>query len=658
MTTTTTAFDRVVGLVEAATGYPGRNGSWRCPAHDDSSPSLSISQGDGKVVLHCHAGCAVNDIVAALGLHMRDLFDTPTEKKNGKARIVAEYDYVDAEGQLVFQVVRMDPKSFRQRRPDGKGGWVWKLLRDTPRPLYRLPQVLEAVAAGTTVFVCEGEKDVHSLERAGEVATTNPGGAGKWRPEHAMTLDGAAEVVVVSDADEPGRAHALAVADSLTGRVGKLLVVEPAHGKDVSEHLGAGRTVDELTVSYDSDDTPLSPSAASAIVQSPAVAAEPDILACFVSALHGCGVVGEDRNAQLVYLALTSRLLTDPVSLAVKGLSSSGKSHTVETTLKFFPRGAYIPMTAMSEHALVYMKEDFAHRTLVLFEAVALREQREKTESNLTAYFVRSLLSEGRISYPVTQRDRDGHFVTTTIVKNGPTNIVLTTTALSLHGENETRMLSLPTNDSAEQTRAVLRQLARPAEVVDLDEWQQLQEWLESAERRVVVPYALHLAENIPPVAVRLRRDFKSVLRLVESHAILHQQTRTRDTSGRIVADWSDYLAVRALIVDLLSDCVGATVPETVRQTVECVGALSQGQKDGVRANRVAEALKLDASAAYRRLQMTKQRGYIDNLEDRKGRPGRYVLGDPLPDKVELLPLAPPDDCTIAHTAGGERDAS
>jgi hypothetical protein len=352
-----------------------------------------------------------------------------------------------------------------------------------------------------------------------------------------------------------------------------------------------------------------------------------------------CGCVGEDHNAQLVNLALTSRLLGEPVSLAVKGLSSSGKSHMVETTLKFFPETAYIAMTAMSERALVYMKEDFAHRTLVLFEAVALREQREKTESNLTAYFVRSLLSEGRISYPVPQRDKDGNWVTRTIVKNGPTNMILTTTAVSLHGENETRMLSLPTNDSAEQTRAVLRQLARPAAVVDLDEWREFQRWLEKAEKRVVIPFASYLANNIPPVAVRLRRDFKCVLRLIESHAILHQLNRERDSHDRVVAEWDDYLRARALIVDLLSDGIGATVSATIRETVDCVRAIA-GEQGHATVARVAQALKLDRSAAQRRLQVARDKGFVENVEERRGRPGRYVIGEPLPDRLPLLPVA------------------
>ena len=193
----------------------------------------------------------------------------------------------------------------------------------------------------------------------------------------------------------------------------------------------------------------------------PSWVTDQDILARLVKDMGvWCGFTGEERNAKLTYLALTSRILDDPVSIAVKGLSSSGKSYTVVSVLRFFPDEAYIAMTAMSERALIYMKDDFAHKTLVLYEAVALREEREKSESNLTAYIVRSLLSEGEIRYPVAVRGDDGKMVTETITKEGPTNFICTTTATSLHGENETRMLSLPTDDSEEQTSAIMASIA------------------------------------------------------------------------------------------------------------------------------------------------------------------------------------------------------
>src|SRR5262249_15461917 len=132
--------------------------------------------------------------------------------------------------------------------------------------------------------------------------------------------------------------------------------------------------------------------------------------------------------------------------------------------------------------------------------------------------------SEGRLVYPVTIRDKTEGFVTKTIVKEGPTNCIVTTTSLSLHSENETRMLTIPTNDTATQTRAVMLRVAQgQQQEPDLQAWRDLQLWLEQAEHRVSIPYALALAEHIPPVAVRLRRDVRSLLRLIDAHAILHQ---------------------------------------------------------------------------------------------------------------------------------------
>ena len=133
-----------------------------CPAHDDSSPSLSVTRGDdGQVLIHCHVGCSVNDITTAVGLTLKDLFPA---RRNGdrELRIVATYDYVDEDGELLYQVVRFDPKDFRQRRPDGNGGWVWN-LNGIRRVLYRLPEVIADVRSSTTVFIVEGEKDVEAL---------------------------------------------------------------------------------------------------------------------------------------------------------------------------------------------------------------------------------------------------------------------------------------------------------------------------------------------------------------------------------------------------------------------------------------------------------------------------------------------------------------
>ena len=126
------------------------------------------------------------------------------------------------------------------------------------------------------------------------------------------------------------------------------------------------------------------------------------------------GLVGESATAQLLYLAITSRLLSKPVSVGVKGHSSSGKSHTVDRVLEFFPDKAVIKFTGMSERALVYRQDDYRHRTLVIYEVTGLQEAKE---DNLTAYFVRSLLSEGRLEYDVTVRGEGGQYTTQRITK-------------------------------------------------------------------------------------------------------------------------------------------------------------------------------------------------------------------------------------------------
>jgi 5S rRNA maturation endonuclease (ribonuclease M5) len=246
-----TAYDTVTARLTERTGGTGRNGQWRCPAHHDHTPSLSISPGsDGKVLLYCHAGCSIDDIVAALGLELTDLFDTPAA--NGQRdEIVNTYDYVDEDGQLLFQVVRKTGKRFVQRRPDGADGWIWN-LGDTRRVLYRLPQVLEAVETGIPVYVVEGEKDADRLAAVGYVATCNPHGAGKWRSTYNASLEGA-DVVIVADRDEAGRAHARDIAHQLEGIAANVRVLEPAVGKDVSDHLAAGRGIEDLVDLANSD---------------------------------------------------------------------------------------------------------------------------------------------------------------------------------------------------------------------------------------------------------------------------------------------------------------------------------------------------------------------------------------------------------------------
>lgn len=263
MTDRAPAYERVTARLAEVTGWrpPAERGDWLCPAHEDASPSLSVNRGQKGVVLHCQAGCTTDEVVAALAMTKADLFDQPLARPDSDGEwtpfgpAVAVYDYVDEQGALLFQVLRTADKQFPQRRPDPSKpkGWAWK-LEDTRRVLYRLPRVLEAVAAKEPVFVVEGEKDVHSIEQQGEVATCNPGGSNKWRPEYAQALAGA-NVIVVADKDDAGRRHAKRVRASLTGVADSVTLVEAVEGKDVTDHLQAGYTLDQLWL-VDLDDTP------------------------------------------------------------------------------------------------------------------------------------------------------------------------------------------------------------------------------------------------------------------------------------------------------------------------------------------------------------------------------------------------------------------
>ncbi len=243
-----TPLETVISALEAH-GSRGKGSAWQCPAHEDRTASLSVSQGrDGRALVKCHAGCDLEAILGALGLAVADI-SPEREERRGSKRIKAVYRYPDETGALLYEVVRFEPKDFRQRRPDpaGKDGYAWN-LNGTRRVLYHLPEVAEAVRAGLPLFLVEGEKDADNLRAVGLRATTHAGGAKAWRPaDYVETLRGA-RVVVVPDDDEPGREHGRAVAQSLRGVAAEVRVLNLGRPgvKDASDWLAAGGTREEL----------------------------------------------------------------------------------------------------------------------------------------------------------------------------------------------------------------------------------------------------------------------------------------------------------------------------------------------------------------------------------------------------------------------------
>lgn len=248
------AFDRVTEALERAgsrTTGAGRQRSYTCPSHDDSRPSLSVTDGEGRVLIWCHSpSCDTDSVLASLGLARADLFDHGRDRQAQARRVVAEYRYFTEAGDLAFVKVRFEPKSFSVKRPDGRGGWHWGLAPDTPRVLYRLPELLAAKPT-EAVWCVEGEKDANALARTGQIATCNFDGASgsgehpKWRAEYSPYLAGR-DVLIVADRDQDGRAHAEYVARCLDGVARFAWIVEARTGKDAADHLAYGHSVTDF----------------------------------------------------------------------------------------------------------------------------------------------------------------------------------------------------------------------------------------------------------------------------------------------------------------------------------------------------------------------------------------------------------------------------
>lgn len=232
---------RLHGVTRTSNGWDAL-----CPAHGDQRPSLGVAVGsDGRILLKCRAGCSIESIVSALGLSMKDLFTGPPPASPGRARIVATYDYKDANGKLKYQNVRYEPKAFKVRKPDGNNGWTWT-LRGVKRTPYRLPEL----RGHDHVYITEGEKDADRLWREGLPATCSAGGAESWTEDVSKQLAviGVLTATVLPDCDPAGDKYARTVyrCNEAAGIVTKVAALPgDRSGYDVSDYL-ATYSVGEL----------------------------------------------------------------------------------------------------------------------------------------------------------------------------------------------------------------------------------------------------------------------------------------------------------------------------------------------------------------------------------------------------------------------------
>lgn len=255
----------------------------KCPCHDDKNASLTISYNskEEKTILYCHAGCNTRDILDSVGLKMSDLYDQPLQqdsKSNGNIEKI--YKFFDENGDLAYEKIRFKGKKFSHRRYEN-GVEVWGLsegvytetfpgsnsysMKDRPGAkelwfperehiLYNLPNLIEGVKNGQTVYIVEGEKDADNVIKRGLIATTTSIGATKgdlgkkWLKSFNKYFKGA-NVVLVPDNDKPGMAFMDHVAKQLKSVANSVKIIELpglATKGDISDWLEAGNDIYDL----------------------------------------------------------------------------------------------------------------------------------------------------------------------------------------------------------------------------------------------------------------------------------------------------------------------------------------------------------------------------------------------------------------------------
>ncbi|MFI6574019.1 toprim domain-containing protein [Nocardia fluminea] len=296
------SWSTITSALESKVGEGKPSGAWTkycCPSHEGDGrahrPSLAVKYDSDqqRTVVRCFAGCENEQVLDALGLEVKDMFDRRLDRAAGRGRsayrprpaqrpasrsdraleaaglppkqsgrpdlgrrtspwkTVEAYPYMRADGTVAGEVIRKEAqfehgkdKEFTQRHWNAESG-AMEPGGFEPIP-YQLPQVLDTVSQGGVVYVVEGEKDVASAEFAGLTATTNCGGAMTWNAEHAKWLQGASTVVIVADRDTAGYRRADRVMSTLAGLVGRVRVVQAATGKDLTDHLMCGHDISEL----------------------------------------------------------------------------------------------------------------------------------------------------------------------------------------------------------------------------------------------------------------------------------------------------------------------------------------------------------------------------------------------------------------------------
>ncbi|MBE9515078.1 MAG: hypothetical protein IMY79_02950 [Chloroflexi bacterium] len=623
-----------------------------CPYHDDRDhPNLRIDPKGGFFCNACGEKGTLAKLAQKLGVLVSEFKETPMDEKDEKLTQGLTLDHY-AEAKKLPRNFLVDILGLRERHDqygkriaipymneDGeevairyRHSWTgdrrfsWR-KGDKPLP-YGLQRLRTAREKGFIILV-EGESDAQTLWHQDLPALGIPGSSA-WKDEWTSYLDGISIIYALKELDKGGDAFIARLGSSLKE---KLRVVTLDGVKDISElYLKNGDEFKEnlgiaLTRADVYEPTP-------SMTVSPEVTAKveellkaPDLIQRFLDITSHLGIVGEETNRIILFLACISRIMPNPLALTIKGESSSGKNALLNSVVKLFPPEAVRSWSRLTPQAFFYMKDkNLEHCILTIVEAAGAEE---------AGYPIRLMLSEKGLVLGLPVRNpKTNEMRTEDIEVKGPVAFIQTTTKIILQAENETRYFSLWTDASPELTSKFLDRLAyeysQPPQVVDeteLEVWREAMRQIEYIP--VLVPYAPEILKRLSPDKVRVRRDAQRFMALIQTIALLHQHQRKRimrNGQESLEASIEDYGLALWVAEHVLSESL-KEIPQRLEKLFNTIrDSMKDESKEQFTRKDVEHWSKLERRTANDYLNDLARLGYLEILESGKGKATVYGL--------------------------------
>jgi hypothetical protein len=514
------------------------------------------------------------------------------------SKIVKTYDYKDEEGKLLYQIARYEPKDFRQRRPDGQGGWIWN-LEGVRRVLYRLQELLQANPADW-VFIVEGEKDVDRLYDEGLIATICPMGAGKWEDSYSEFLNDRSKVAIIPDNDKPGRRHTQQVVESLC-RVGvRARILElpglPDKG-DISDWLDAGGSKEEL-IRLAEKAKPF---------ESIDVSQFKPLTSRELLKTLGLTIKKDENNKLMTFLCqLSAYTESSQFNTSFNAPSSTGKSYIPTEIARLFPQEdvieiGYCSPTAFFHDVGKWDAETYTY-TVDLSRKILIFLDQPHT---LLLQHLRPLLSHDKkeINLKITDKTQKFGLKTKNVLLRGFPAVIFCTAGLKIDEQDATRFLLLSPETNQEKIReAIYEKLKKETDTGAY------QRWLDGDQNRKLLTERIRAIkqENISEIKIgrperieeaffkgkkalkpRHTRDIGRLICLVKAFALVNLWFRNRDGST-IVADESD-IEEAFKIWDAISESQELNLPPYIYQLYKEVVLRAWYEKNAGRAGEIGE---------------------------------------------------------------------